>query len=603
MLVERIAETRAAQSNLAVLRQSGADYADLTQARAALAQERLSTSALISMEVYQINVELASQVVGLDVEAIAADSRQAVDALVENVDPALAGSPELANRTNANGSIFVYYPLMEAADETLADRQNEERLRLRSAAVRFDDVSGLNGLADQLEVATEVQLAASRLGDTYLALRLQLEGWDPGDEAIRFQTAWFSLLRAEQKLHGDHLLTLEEDEAVAELRATFGQTVEAVAESGAESVALPLSDNLLQGLLPLQRFFRQFVSAFETYSSVTTESGDRFQGVVDEADRSLQTRIATSYAALALLAVAMIGSIWLTSKQVVSPLRRLTPQIHRLRRGESNVEITLSGAKEIRHAAVAINEAAATLTEVEQQSRALAGGDIAEPEPGPEVEEDSSSIGASMRRSLDELSAVMKEREQLREQLEHAAFHDVLTGLANRRGFRIRLDEAMAAAESEDGEAGQMTALYLDLDRFKSVNDSYGHAAGDALLVEVADRLTNTVRSTDVIGRMGGDEFLVVTFDSADRSGRSLASSLKAVIEVPYQLDGRTFTVGASVGFHTASLVTPIDLLIRCADAAAYYAKAHATEAPVAYTESIGDWMDNKNQPASAVAR
>lgn len=602
MLVDRIADTRSAQANLEVLRRSGLNYTAISQARAALAQERLSTSSLIAMESYNLNPNLVTQVVGLDIEGIAAESRDTVDSLVESVDPALAQNPGLRGRQDANGSIFAFYPLMEEADNLLAERQNVERRQLTIAAARFDDVADVNGLAEQLQVATEAQLSASRLADTYLALRLQLEGWDPGDEAIRFQTAWFAFLRAEQSLDSGNLAALENDDSVVALRATFAETVGDVAETGAESVALPLGDNLLQGLLPLQRFFRQFVSAFERYSTVTGGSADRFQGAIDEADDRLRTEIAMSYAGLALLAIAMAGSVMLTSRQVVAPLRRLTPQIHQLRRGDPEVEIQLSGAKEIRHAAVAINEAAATLAEVERQSRALAAGTPAEHE-SRSVDPDDDSIGASMRKSLDELSAVMQEREELRQQLEHAAFHDVLTGLANRRGFRIRLDEAMAAAEEEGGDSGLMTALYLDLDRFKSVNDSYGHAAGDALLVEVAERLTTTVRSTDVIGRMGGDEFLIVTFDGINRSGRSLASSLKSVIEVPYRLGGKSFNVGASVGYHTSSLVTPIDLLIRCADAAAYYAKAHASDVPVAYTETIGLWMDSKNQSAVASTR
>ncbi len=604
LLVERITETTGAQDNLEALGRSGSNYADLTQARSALARERLSTSSLLAIESYNISVQLASQVTGLDIEAIAQESSTTVDALVERVDPELAASAALQDRSDADGSIFVYYPLMEAADELLAERQADERRLLRLAMAELGGVDGLHQLAEQLEVTSEVQLASARLADTYLALRLQLEGWDPGEEAVRFQTAWFAFARSFDDLDTAHRQTLQNDASVEALRSTFEETVIAVADDGAPSVALPLDENLLQALLPLQRFFQQFISAFEVYSEVTESSTVAFQSTVDDAENRLRAEIALSYAALALLAAAMTGSVLLMSRQVVSPLRRLVSQIRRLRDGETGIEIPMLGAKEIRQAAVTINEASTTLAEAEQRSRALATGSVPELDhPGPG--ESDGSIGASMRRSLDELSAVMQEREELRQQLEHAAFHDVLTGLANRRGFRIRLDEAMVEAtdrtsDETDPESQMITALYLDLDRFKSVNDSFGHAAGDALLVEVADRLRTTVRSSDVVGRMGGDEFLIVTFDRADRSGRSLASSLKAVIEVPYHVDGRTFTVGASVGYHTAPQSTPIDLLIRCADAAAYYAKAHLSSDPVAYTGSIGTWMDDKNQATTS---
>src|SRR5690606_41776376 len=109
---------------------------------------------------------------------------------------------------------------------------------------------------------------------------------------------------------------------------------------------------------------------------------------------------------------------------------------------------------------------------------------------------------AATAASLDSCSFPTRRSSDLREQrqIEHLALHDPLTGLANRAQFQSYLDENLAAAQP-------LTLLSLDLDRFKQVNDSLGHAAGDAVLKEVSDRLRQYTRSQDLVGRLGGDEF------------------------------------------------------------------------------------------------
>jgi diguanylate cyclase (GGDEF)-like protein/PAS domain S-box-containing protein len=162
------------------------------------------------------------------------------------------------------------------------------------------------------------------------------------------------------------------------------------------------------------------------------------------------------------------------------------------------------------------------------------------------------------------------ETRRQRESLSWAASHDALTGLANRAAFEGLLEELNAQAA-----ARPFCALFIDLDRFKPVNDTGGHAAGDALLKGIAQTLQACLRQSDTVARLGGDEFAVLLPGCPIERARELAEELRAAIE-HYRLDwdGRTFGVGASVGLvvATGTHASAADLL-READAACYAAK------------------------------
>ena len=158
----------------------------------------------------------------------------------------------------------------------------------------------------------------------------------------------------------------------------------------------------------------------------------------------------------------------------------------------------------------------------------------------------------------------------------YAAGHDGLTGLANRSLLLDRLEQAfLRAARSRK----QVVLLLLDIDNFKSVNDRFGHAAGDDLLREVAGRLSDCVRRADTISRLGGDEFVIVlpdieaaaTLGAADR----VSEKVRAALAAPYCIEGTTLQLTASMGTAVSGspMVSCKDLL-RQADAAMYRAKS-----------------------------
>lgn len=153
------------------------------------------------------------------------------------------------------------------------------------------------------------------------------------------------------------------------------------------------------------------------------------------------------------------------------------------------------------------------------------------------------------------------------EQLAHMATHDGLTGVANRRLFRARLEEALAGNEP-------VAVLFLDLDRFKPVNDRHGHAAGDLVLVEVAERLRRTLGGAGLLARLGGDEFTALV-PSATEAVDALASRLIAAVDQPIRVDAvdGEISVGLSVGIAVGVPGADAGQVLADADAALYAAK------------------------------
>jgi len=174
------------------------------------------------------------------------------------------------------------------------------------------------------------------------------------------------------------------------------------------------------------------------------------------------------------------------------------------------------------------------------------------------------------------VAADISDRKQLEAQLRHQAFHDPLTGLPNRALFHDRLEHALTRLTRHGGLLG---VLLLDLDGFKTINDSLGHAAGDELLAIVAKRLRATLRPSDTVARLGGDEFVVLVEDAANPDEtEAVAERVLATLAEPITLAGRDTPIraGASIGIVTTTTITagvsPGELL-RDADIAMYLAK------------------------------
>jgi diguanylate cyclase (GGDEF)-like protein len=178
----------------------------------------------------------------------------------------------------------------------------------------------------------------------------------------------------------------------------------------------------------------------------------------------------------------------------------------------------------------------------------------------------------TVARALKSLQEQTKERARAEAQITHMARHDGLTGLPNRLLFRQEMERALTRVQRDEPFA----VLCLDLDRFKSVNDTLGHPVGDALLVEVAQRLLSCVREGDMVARLGGDEFAILqrgTQDPTDATG--LAERIIGVLSTPCQVAGHTILIGTSLGIAFAPRdESDADELLKAADMALYRAKS-----------------------------
>jgi diguanylate cyclase (GGDEF)-like protein/PAS domain S-box-containing protein len=185
----------------------------------------------------------------------------------------------------------------------------------------------------------------------------------------------------------------------------------------------------------------------------------------------------------------------------------------------------------------------------------------------PQIDEDGHSvIGFHVMRQ--DITAQKREKQRLL----RLSQVDALTGLTNRAGFLQKLHDAMHASRAN---GSLMALMYMDIDRFKPVNDTYGHSVGDALLRAFSARLTHTMRASDTIGRLGGDEFTIVMerihrIDDAS----ALAAKIVTAMQAPFDLDGKVVSISASIGltFYRDEDVSPAELLNR-ADVLLYEAK------------------------------
>mgnify|MGYP003456316995 FL=1 len=164
------------------------------------------------------------------------------------------------------------------------------------------------------------------------------------------------------------------------------------------------------------------------------------------------------------------------------------------------------------------------------------------------------------------------ERKQLHARLQQMAQYDQLTQLPNRGLLRDRLKASLARARAE---GGRMALLYVDLDRFKDVNDTHGHTVGDMLLQAVANRLKGCVRETDTVARIGGDEFVVLLHSiHASEDADRVSEKILQVLAQPLRLDGHNLNIQISIGVaHFPEHGTEEQQLLRHADEAMYTAK------------------------------
>ena len=249
-----------------------------------------------------------------------------------------------------------------------------------------------------------------------------------------------------------------------------------------------------------------------------------------EASRAtINSRMAVSIALTVALILASLFVAVVASWAISRPVRRLADEAEQISRGNL-VEVRPGGPVEVRTAGEALAATAASLRRIEAQAADLASGRLEsaalrEALPGP--------LGKVVHASISRIIETIHEREALQSELAHQAAHDPLTDLPNRSAALRHIEGALARAARSGSMVG---LLFVDLDGFKAVNDTFGHAAGDETLMTVADRMRGAVRPGDVVCRLGGDEFVIVVEDAgSELSVLTTAQRVLAAVSHPFR--------------------------------------------------------------------
>jgi diguanylate cyclase (GGDEF)-like protein len=306
--------------------------------------------------------------------------------------------------------------------------------------------------------------------------------------------------------------------------------------------------------------------------------------------------VGSSVIALASIATAL----WL-ARSISRPLKDLATYAHEVNEGNLDAEPSLRrshGPRETQLAFATFTDLVANLQLLDAKTNALAHCDFHDPvlrEPLP------GRLGRSLESSVALLSGSIVERDQLQTRLAHQATHDSLTGLGNRPAAISAIEAAMHRTART---GATVAVLFVDLNDFKSVNDSHGHRVGDEVLCQIATRLSAELRRGDFVARLGGDEFVVIADDIDNvAEATDLARRIVDTVNRPIEFDGLHIRIGAAVGV-AMTLDGPeesLRLLAR-ADAAMYRAKSHERSAIEIFDADLQQEMIEREDVESALS-
>lgn len=573
----------ASRDAAATTRTTGAEvdeFVRLNKLRSALVDERYFAGAVSGVRELGIDPALVRQITGIDIDEKLRDARAAVDALVGSlplpgVDRDLVGVRSLNLGSVAIGTGYdeIQHALLAKGDLAFASLQH--RARTIGADAGGDAIADA---LDRLDAATRAREAVSSELTSRLAT---LFGARVGaadatqaliEEHAAYHQAMLTVARTTADGPAPGLL-----DALAVLRTTgavvaFERDVEdAIAARLSPAAGSGAGSGIQQEIGAAGEVYRAGLGSADAHLLLIDAAGHDVEAGVrhaldEQSDAARRTMVTLLAGALVLLAFAIAVALSLGR-----PMRRLADLARAISAGEPVRVERAVGPAEVREATLALDAAAQHLRTVEAQARALARGDLDD-----EVLQrpTSGALGASLQEAVRTLASSMNEREEFRRRLAHEAATDGLTQLANRSASLHQLHRSLARSRRAEST---VALLYLDVDGFKAINDTFGHPAGDAVLRTVAQRLVTRSREGDHVGRLGGDEFVVIAEPvSGIDEARALAERLLAAIEEPVELEHQRVRVSASIGIALGDRADlTADELLRDADLAVYEAKAN----------------------------
>lgn len=555
----------------------------------------LIASVLLALTAFQLDDErVAAAGVAQQAEGVAAmvgfqralfDERIAAEILVRSGDDdtaalaaRLLGSPDFPAAIIATDLAFAPVGLEDYPWALHNDARQLVRDRSLDAVESYDQLEAgvVDWLRNEIASSRRQGVATSNvlLGEQLNELEASLEASTASSrQSTALATAWFGqdlvgpdadrLLREQGVLYAflrDRLLSLSSafvhEQSVAELDAAIVDGIEQVSSRPVgEEIDFLVSAEVFRSLLTRTALFLDSADDSARQGAASAEL------VSNDAARSFATVLLAGILAL-LLAFVFTTRL---ARSISDPIRRLTLASESLRSGQLNFSaLPVGGPTEIVAVTEVFNDVATNLRSLEHKLAGLSNVDLSnlaveDRLPGP--------LGAALDRSVTTLTTSIQNQATLRNTLRLQANHDSLTGVLNRSGL-------LAALDSRIVDQTSFALLFVDLDEFKLVNDSYGHAAGDHVLTETARRITGAVRPDDLVARLGGDEFTIVvnSVDASDitKHADRLQESLQRPI--PF-VDGVELGVGVSIGIAFSDDANDALQVLGRADAALYKAK------------------------------
>lgn len=560
------------QQRLSDIEGASENLVTLIEIETALDSEIYWTEASSATQTFGIPASMMEPLVGFDIDVELPAAQERVDELLMAYgDVELLTAVEQA-RANPNRRTEAQSALARASADQIPERIRQAGEELQTNSAGMADAEDLAHRAEVLDEANQLRSAFSTSLGSFLLLKVG--GGDDATQASIEATgalANYELLYEELETSirsGDPAATaLGEVRSDPDVAAILDSASDATSNFDTMSLPEPSFSNP-QTLIDLANTFRSATTAADRHLDLVDLAADDLSAELQNI-RSREQRHARGLLTItAAIFIATLVALAAATRAIVAPIRRLGAAAESLGNGAVDGPLELSGPVEIQAATLTLNQAAANMQRAEAQAHALADGRL---EDASFADAASGALGHSLDTAVRRLKDSMTEREQFRQRLSHEAAHDGLTGIPNRSASITSLENALRRSESS---GAKLAVLFIDLDGFKRINDVHGHEAGDHLLIRVAQRLLASCRPSDRVGRLGGDEFLVVAepVESLD-AARQAAERIRKAACAAVQYRGITLHPSLSIGVAVADGSLEADEVIREADYAVYEAK------------------------------
>lgn len=566
------------QNSMAVdtLASSSATHAGAAGLLAPLELNRLASLSLVRTAEFGTSQAAIQERTGVGLDSIVAENNLRLSDAFDTLEVSLTSGEEgmLVGETQA------IRELVETESKRVADGEASfdsversfgeafvyvENLLVRSTVALSDEdlvSSGSIDLVRRLNLVVDVTLTARQGADSFGSFAFDLGSVGP-DEMLAADIRHRDALDAAQGV---------DRSAIARLRNAY----DALPETPEMIDPMALGDPEAFAALDIGEISRAMlaqVGYLELVADFSVERADIARAAVEDLARDAGQRNRSTLLVFAAIGIASLAFGWIVIRSFAKPLNSLRVQAERISTGELSAEpLVLAGPSDVREVTGAINDMARTLSLVDDHMQALA---LAENGVGPELQELPGHVGASMRTSMERVTALTSRLQTSEVRLAEEARIDSLTGLPNRFAVIEYLEQTLRHVQQGNTvKQPGPGVMFIDIDGFKSVNDTHGHAVGDVVLREIAQRLSGSIREIDFVARLGGDEFLIVVGDVPDANNLMVfGQRMIEQIEQPYEIGDQLFAVSASVGVTLLEATDQPMSAVERADAAVYQAK------------------------------